>query len=181
MYDANNFNVHGASFRMQLPLFSPSYFPALFFARWPYYVYIYTSVSIRPGDASVAPFRARLDAEILRYYSAIWWCTGHPRDGLSGIITHELMKLRAVLAAFENPILYFLAHHYLTLHADSNDQIVDRIDIKRWRMLLLFEILNSIGNKVHSLSLFSAQSSVSLFFIKDYMRFLQYLSINLLL
>lgn len=71
MYTANNFNVHRASFRMQPPLSSPSYFPTSYFSHGDPITYVYSS---NHTPSSVALFGARPDApdtEILRYYSAI--------------------------------------------------------------------------------------------------------------
>lgn len=68
------------------------------------------------------------------------------------------MKLWAILVAFKIQFRIFL-------HTDSNNQILDKTDILKDKVFCIKTLLE--------IFFFSTQSSVSLFFIKDYLRFLQ--------
>jgi len=61
---------------------------------------------------------------IQRYYSVMV----HPRDGLSGIMTHQLMKLWIIdcLDHFGNQISYLIS---LTMRIDNDDHSLNDINI----------------------------------------------------
>lgn len=92
MYAANNFGVHGASSRVRLLSVLVLFLRALFFARWPRYVYVFLN-NDTPRTRMLYPFGARWADAPARYCDIIQRYDDAP--GIRGTACRESQYVRA--------------------------------------------------------------------------------------